>query len=256
MKLEKVRLRARYAATTAAGLLAAFCLAVESAPGETVKDSREAKRATETIVIDGRLDERSWREADAIALSHVFKGPRLHSLPRTEARFLWDDLNFYIGFRCADDDVWSFSQVNDQPLYKGDVVEVFVRPTTDKLRYYEFVIAPNGAIFDARYPSRGAGLSGRFVPWNSDAAISTTIAGTDGDYEDDDDGYVVEAAIPLSVFAESERPRPGRQWQVGAFRYDYSKSYEDVLMLMSIPRVDPNLGFHDYERYGALRFER
>ncbi len=227
-------------------------------PSNEIKEDPQpyrVRKSSTPIVIDGRLDEAAWQGANTITRFYLFRPVDVPRLPATTVRLLWDSQYLYISFECEDDDIWSYSEVNDDPLYKGDVVELFIKPRRDSLAYYEFVIAPNGAIYDARYPSRGAGLSYRFGKWNSGARIASTLDGTDDNYLDEDQGYVVEIAIPLTAFSSSEQPSIDAEWTFGVFRYDFSKSYEDSLMLMSFPHASNQFGFHHYEHYAPLQFE-
>jgi hypothetical protein len=214
-----------------------------------------ARFTTEPIKIDGLINEPAWDRAAKITDFKLFSPVNVEKLPQTTAKLLWDKDYLYVAFECEDDDIWSFSDKNDDPLYSGDVVELFVKPSRNSLQYYEFVVAPNGAIYDARYPSRGAGLSHRFGKWNSEAKIATKINGTNDNHHDSDQGYAVEMAIPLTAFESRENPENGTEWTFGVFRYDFSKSFEDCLMLMSLPEAASNHGFHHYEAYQPLQFE-
>ena len=53
--------------------------------------------------------------------------------------------------------------------------------------------------------------------------------------------------------ATGGRPKPGDIWRFAACRYDYSKDF-DQPELSSIANV--RTGFHSYEDYAALRFEK
>jgi hypothetical protein len=235
-------------------VLASTCCGVEPIVTDKPPEPYIVHRAAQAPKIDGNLNEPAWERASAITKFNLFSRVDVDQLPTTTARILWDKTHLYLGFECDDDDIWSYSEKNDDPLYLGDVVELFVKPNRDSLKYYEFVVAPNGAIYDARYPSRGAGLSHRFGRWNSEAKIATQVKGSNDNHSDSDHGYSVEIAIPLEAFESQERPSEGTEWSFGVFRYDYSKSYEDCLMLMSIPKASASHGFHHYEAYGPLRF--
>ena len=186
--------------------------------------------------------------------NHLLETKNAEKVSATVARFLWDDKYLYVAFECEDCDIWSFSNKPDDHLWKGDVAELFIKPSTSVHAYYEFVIAPNGTMYDARYPSRGAGGYPRFKDWSSNAKVATTIDGTNGDAGDDDRGYVVEMAIPLAAFTGTAKPTNGVTWTVGAFRYDYSKLFETPMLLMSIPELER--GFHYYEGYNKLTFKK
>ncbi len=209
---------------------------------------------TQEIQVDGVLDEEAWAGADPVSLPFLYKPLKDGRISATSVRLLWDLDTLYVGFVCDDDDIWSYSDEPDDELWLGDVVEVFLKPSRSKLSYCEFVVAPNGTLFDARYPSRGAGGYRRFRNWSSNARVATKIRGSDGEWRDTDIGYTVELAIPISAFSEiAEAPSSGTSWTFGIFRYDYSKNLEKKLLLMSGPNPGKE-GFHSYEEYRQLDF--
>ncbi len=205
--------------------------------------------------LDGKLDDAAWQSAAVLVLTNQYRPDYpVSNRPRTEVRFCWDDAHLYAAFSCEDDDVWSFGDQPDSTLWIGDAFELFLKPSRDRRAYVEFVVAPNGTLYDALYPSRGAGGGARFKTWFSGARIATAVDGTDGDWQDTDRGYVVELAIPWEAFAEiADPPRAGDEWTFGAFRCEVSHSRDDTLMLMSIPKSGPT-GFHSFEFYQPLRF--
>ncbi|MEA3364367.1 MAG: carbohydrate-binding family 9-like protein [Candidatus Hydrogenedentes bacterium] len=205
------------------------------------------------ITIDGRLDEPAWQRADVLSHFFVFSPENARILSPTEVRMLWDPEFFYLAYQCEDKDIWSFSNQRDDSLWDGDVAEFFVKPSRDQMLYYEFVIAPNATVFDARYPSRGAGGANRFKTWESGISVASTVNGTDNDYRDEDLGYIIEVAIPWQAFRDAGKPSIGTEWTFGAFRYDYSKLFEEPLLLKSFSGEALH-GFHSYESYGEMRF--
>ncbi len=229
----------------------ASCPAAEPAPA--VGAPYTCHFAASPVTIDGKLDEAAWKKADVISTFYAYQPDNPPSLTPTKVRFLWDDTNLYVCYECEDDDIWSFSDKDDDTLWDGDVGELFIKPSAKSFEYYEFVMAPSGALYDGRYPARGAGGFHRFKGWSSNAKVATSISGTDDDPTDTDKGYVIEVAIPLSAFGASAQPTNGTSWSFGAFRYDYSKSFEQTLLLMSIPEA-PSNGYHYYEGYGPLNF--
>ncbi len=211
------------------------------------------KESTGAIIIDGNIDEVAWKTANMITNFYAYSPKDAAVLSPTEARILWDNRNLYVAITCSDMDIWSLSDHVDDQLWRGDAAEFFVKPDRDSLAYYEFVIAPNGTLCDIRHSSRGAGGYYRFNSWSSNMRVKSIINGTDGDGSDLDVGYTVEMAIPLSAFHGSTPPADGVSWTFGVFRYDFSKLFEEPLLLMSIP--ESKRGFHYYEGYADLVFD-
>lgn len=211
--------------------------------------------ASGPIAIDGRIDEEAWKNVAPITTFNVYSPKNAENLSPTEARILWDSENLYLAIFCADLDIWSYSDEPDAELWLGDVAEFFVKPDHDSPTYYEFVVAPNGTLFDACYPSRGAGGFRRFKGWSSNARVAVDVDGTDGDCSDSDKGYTMEMAIPLSAFQGGVSPAESVVWTFGICRCDYSKLYDAPLRLMTMFQT-PSHGFHFYEGYADLVFSK
>src|SRR5687767_13816633 len=73
---------------------------VKNEPGKALS----IQKATEPIILDGKLDERSWLEAE-VAKDFFLNYPVDTALAefQTEARVTFDDHNFYVSFVCYDD---------------------------------------------------------------------------------------------------------------------------------------------------------
>ena len=207
--------------------------------------------ADRAIVIDGKLDESAWDNAEVVDRFYPYTTTTDSGRSPTRVRMLWDDKNLYVAFECVDDDIWSFSDRDDDDLWNGDAVEFFLHADSFGLGYKEFVVAPGGAVFDAEHASRGGGGGRRFKAWDAGVNAATVINGTDGDWHDNDTSYTVEFALPLSSVGDIHKG----MWTFGAFRYNYSKSFEEAQLLMSIPEA-PKWGFHYYPGYRPVIFKR
>ena len=74
---------------------------------------------------DGIADEESWKTA---LMSSNFVEPEGSKLQTqmTKARMLWDDKALYVFIEVSDTDINSPYKKRDDPLWKGDVVELFI----------------------------------------------------------------------------------------------------------------------------------
>ncbi|HXO19867.1 MAG TPA: carbohydrate-binding family 9-like protein, partial [Thermoanaerobaculia bacterium] len=69
----------------------------------------------------------------------------------TRVRLAWHETALHVRFDCADRDAWSTFTRRDDPLYREEVVEVFLAPgAADPALYYEIEVSPQGVLFDAR----------------------------------------------------------------------------------------------------------
>src|SRR5688572_6154985 len=98
--------------------------------------SYTAYRAGEAIQVDGRLDERAWRNAPrSPRFVDIITGePAIHD---TRAAVLWDDENLYVAFRVEEPLVRAKYTNHNDPIYYDNDVEVFF---AGKDAYYEFEI--------------------------------------------------------------------------------------------------------------------
>jgi hypothetical protein len=202
--------------------------------------------------IDGVLSESDWDRA-------MKAGPFVRSLDgkpcsaSTEARLLWDDENLYVAFQSADPNVAGVYFKDDEPLYRSNVVEIFLNPSGDPARGYdEIEVAPTNALFDASFvggPRQGMDLS-----WSSHARHAVRIDGTLNDPRDVDQGWTVELAIPFASLTGMPRPRPGRgdRWKFNLYRLRQGPGQPGEGQAYAPPmRGD----FHALDKFATLRFE-
>jgi hypothetical protein len=252
------------------------------------------------IHVDGVLDEPEWAEATRLGpfVRNVPEYPD-HPLPddarvmpaATTARVVWDDRALYVAFEMEDKDVWARRAARDDPALPGDeVVEVFVDPGGDEVRYYEFEFSPLGVVYDLfnyvpETPSDFeptapyVGLAG----WDArDVACAVKVRGTLDVVDDfapsapldEDGGWTIEIAIPWSAFRTTTTPSsrtrlhlppaPGDRWRLGLFRVERPRaSREGKLLgraeaehLAQFQAWSPTYKetFHRPERFGVLEF--
>jgi hypothetical protein len=220
--------------------------------------SREivCKRALAPVIIDGKLDDAAWRDADVI----TFVVPVTHKKPlsKTEARVAWDNDYLYVSYRAYDKDIWSVFTERDSATFQEDCLELFVQPNPTRQTYYNFEINALGTIYDARNVGRDSGGFDhhRWALWNCDGlAVGIAIEGTINNWQDTDRCWQMEMAVP---FAEVHSlgggsPKAGDIWRVLLARYDYSVHLPDGAELSTcapLTKVD----FHNSKEWSLLRF--
>ena len=215
-----------------------------------------ARRATEKVVLDGRLDEPDSKAA--------FKSPRfsdlVHGRPGihdTRAAVLWDERHLYVGYWVEEPFVEGTLTERDSLIYKNNDVELFI---AGRDAYYEFEINSLGTIyevffiweeafersgyaalpeFDRSRPGvrafRGVGFKNhprgpRIGYWNWDLPGLETAVHVDGtvnDNKDRDRGWTVELQIPWTGLAQlaspdgrSLPPRDGDVWRMDFSRFN------------------------------------
>lgn len=89
-------------------------------------------------------------------------------------------------FECKNSRYYSPYSGDNEPLFEGDVVEVFLRTGDDPKKYYEIEVAPNGAVFFADIFNDDGDINVTFSQKKVSAAVRKTA-----------DGYEADIKIPF-----------------------------------------------------------
>jgi len=101
-------------------------------------------RTAGPIIVDGRLDELSWKSAPRSSrfVDIVTGAPAWFD---TRVAILWDDDYLYFGFSAEETDVWATLTGRDSKIYEDNDLEVFI---AGKDAYYEFEINALNTIYE------------------------------------------------------------------------------------------------------------
>ena len=174
---------------------------------------------------------------------------------RTVARLLWSDEYLYFAAELIDRDIYAtHADEHDPPFGGDDIAELFVKPSRDHPYYWEFHVTALGATRDYFYARRSAGGDSRWKPYETGMRAAARVQGTANNWEDRDQRWIVEMAIPWSGFDRSGgRPNPGDYWTFLVARYDYSV-YLDAGVELSVAAPLPQAAFHLHEHYPYIMF--
>ncbi|MBI3990773.1 MAG: carbohydrate-binding family 9-like protein [Candidatus Omnitrophica bacterium] len=210
----------------------------------------------EHIKIDGKFNEPSWKKAEVID-NFIIPVTSKKPISKTEAKLLWDDKYLYVGFKAFDKDIWSYYKDRDDPTCTEDVLEVFFKTDAQKEPYYNFEINALGTVYDAFNLMRGAaGSDHRWKKWDCKGLkVATFIKGTLNNYEDVDEYWQLEIAIPFASLStlKGEIPNHNDKWSFHLARYDYSVYLPEGVELTSCAPLS-KLNFHWFEDWITLRF--
>jgi len=180
-----------------------------------------ARRVTGPLVLDGRLDENDWKEAEAIA--DFFQRERNEGVPgteRTEVRVLFDERNLYIGFTCFDSDIRRSSaraMFRDENQGSDDAISFMLDAFHDHRSAIQFVSNRNGAMEDLF--QNGEGTDTRNHDWD-------TVWNARG--SEDEKAWYVEIAIPFKSL-RFEVPKDGSAPVFGiGFKRNLPRKNEEV----------------------------
>ena len=159
---------------------------------ETAHLSRVATavRITESITIDGVLEEAVWTQAPLVS---DFTQQRPHTgepaTQRTEARFAYDNDNLYVGVVCFDEDPENITVNSIQKDFSGnesDGVTILIDGLHDRRSGFTFVVNPAGAKRDVQLSNDGNGN----VDWDGVWDVKTRLT---------EQGWTAEYLIPLKT---------------------------------------------------------
>ena len=214
-----------------------------------------AYRVSETIRIDGKLDELVWQRAPrSPRFIDILTGAR--TIHDTHAMVVWDDTNLYVAYRIEEPFVHAKYTNHHDPIYYDNDVEFFI---AGRDAYYEFEINAFNTCYEVFFiwedgyagfaqapefarsglkPFNGVGFTnhprgGRLGNFNWSFPGKQTAVQMDGTINDDKDhdrGWTVELAFPwkgLEWLAKAEKrslpPREGDVWRMDFSRFNSSK---------------------------------
>lgn len=189
--------------------------------------------ASNTIKIDGKIDEESWSLApwtgDFIDIEGSEKPePRF----KTRAKMLWDSVYFYIAAEMEEPHVWGKLIKRDAVIYHDNDFEVFIDPDGDTHEYYELEVNALNTQWDLliNKPYRDGGPA--INAWDIQGLKTAVyIDGTINNPNDTDRGWSIEIAIPWEVLSQcAHRPSPPENrdiWRVNFSRVEWQMNIEN-----------------------------
>jgi hypothetical protein len=177
------------------------------------------------ITIDGIANEPGWSTA-ATSSELVTGDGSPDPVGRAIARMTWDEQNLYVYVSVTDTDVFSQFKQHDEPLWKGDCVELFIDADGNRTGYVELQVNPNNATFDSFFASTRAQPGDE--KWDANLVTAVKVRGTADKSGDADQGWDVEIAIPLAAVKGKHDtmgvqlpPQVGDRWRLNVVRVDY-----------------------------------
>ena len=152
------------------------------------------KRAIDTIILDGMLEESSWQAADVADDWYTnYPVDTVRAPFQTEARLTFDDEFLYVSFVCYDDDTPDIinSLRRDFEYDLNDNVGFAIGPYNDKLNGFFFVITPAGVQMEGTVTGGGT-TDGSFSTFWDNKWYSKVVRYSDR--------WIAEMAIPFKSF--------------------------------------------------------
>ena len=214
------------------------------------------KREKNTIKIDGKLDDKVWETVPSISGSFHYPWEAVEA-PYTEFKAYHDNKNFYFSFAVKDEQVLVDEKWNDDErstVDNEDRVELFFAagdidvPQGGKLQpYYNVEVDAKGRVHDYS------------MVYYRDYMDSTwDMEGLKSAGQTTEDGYVVEAYIPLKTLNDLKLINEDHVMRTGVYRAEFSKPEKaEEITMQWISWVDPKTAEPDYHvnsSFGEFRF--
>ncbi len=181
-------------------------------------------RARGPITIDGVANDPGWA---GISPSPNFATGEGSPEPvgKASARMTWDDKYLYLSVQVIDNDIYSPYKNHDDPLWKSDVIEIFIDADSNRRGYIELQVNPNNATFDKWWPQTRATPGD--TSWESGMITAVKVRGTADKAGDTDQGWDAEIAIPWGAVKGRDDnmkvrlpPEVGDRWRMNVVRGD------------------------------------
>lgn len=230
-----------------------------------------AVKCSDPIVLDGKLNEKSWSNARWTDYFVDIEGdkqpkPRLN----TRVKMVWDEKYLYIAAELEEPHIWAYLKNHDEVVFRDNDFEIFIDPENCGQRYFEYEVNAKGTIFDLfllkSYRVGGHAL----VTWNFEGLKQgISIDGTLNNGKDIDKKWVVEVAIPYAALGFNfSSPATDKPWRINFSRVEWDTKFigdkyvKDVDPTTGKPKPEHNwvwspqgvVNMHFPERWGYLFF--
>ncbi len=194
----------------------------------------------EEVTIDGKLTEKAWAGIKPVSFVKVNKNKAVPKFP-TELKAAWTRQGVTFGFKMMETDMANLK--NDigkdsrdaSLIWWNDNVEIFLDPSGQRSGYFQFIVNPNGAIYDS--------IGRENTAWNPDGVKAAGHRGKDF--------WSVEIFVPYSIFKDLAGPATGVEWHGNFTRHRVTNGKNREYQGFNVTTGAPS---HNQNAFGPLRF--
>lgn len=191
------------------------------------------------------LDPNFWQEAISLVRAEDGEAPA----NPTKMRCFWNEDYLGVYFYAIDHDIWGSYTEPDDPIYREEVVEVFLAPfPNDLVNYFELELSPRNVPFSAKITNNGK--VNVDLSWTPNWETEVFIQGTLDNREDRDEFWLAKMLLPLADF--NVNVHPGDRWRGNFFRIDREPDEHSAWS----PVFTNPANFHTPQRFGEILFLR
>lgn len=191
-----------------------------------ISEDININKTSEEIVLDGILDEETWKSCKVHAKDffQYFPSDSILAEEQTTIRMSFDDENLYVGIECftSGDNFVIPTLRRDFRAGGNDNITLLIDPFNDGINAFMFGTNPAGVQREGLISNGGTSLNGFSTSWDNKWKCQTKI------YEDK---YVAEMSIPFSTLRFNKSTK---QWKFNAYRFDMQSNERSTWI--NIPR--------------------
>ncbi len=198
---------------------------------------------------DGTSGE--WEKAPWIDITQ--RVPRKDTYT-TRAKVLYSGTGIYVLFDCEDKILKSDYTKDNEDLWEGDVVEVFLWPREDFPVYFEYEVTPLNYELPIIVPNDKGHFFG-WLPWHYEGdrktRHQTSVRGGAKKNGAAITGWMAEIYIPYKLLTPlpAVPPEPGTRWRANLYRIDHDQG-ETTFSWQKTEKT-----FHEFHKFGTFVFE-
>lgn len=200
------------------------------------------KRTTNTIELDGILEDSFWKQAETTRNFHqYFPTDSVFASGRTFIKMLYDEVNLYIGIRieAIGNNYVIPSLQRDFRAGGNDNISLLFDTFNDGTNAFLFGINPAGVQREALISGGGSELRGFNTTWDVKWKSAVKVI---------ENGYTAELIIPLTSFKFKEGET---KWRFNSYRFDTQSNEQSTWFRIPQNQFIFNLAF-----MGEMRFEQ
>lgn len=207
--------------------------------------------STTDFALSGDGAAPAWERAEWVPLPRRAGGSVEYE---TRVKALYSGTGLYVLMDASDARITATMTEDFLDLWNEDVFEVFLWTDEAYPLYFEYEISPLGYELPILVPNFGGDFLG-WRPWHyeGDRRVrrATTTAGGPREPGAAVTGWRAEVFIPWALLTplRGVPPRPGSRWRANFYRVDYDGKTPTVWAWSPVEGT-----FHEYQRFGVLRF--
>ncbi len=211
-----MKYKGRFGMIALVALLASLGVKAQDTPRSYI-----AHKTNEAIVVDGKMDENSWRMAPW-SEDYIDIEGQLTPTYRTRMKMLWDEDYLYVLAEMEEPHIWATLKQRDTVIFYNNDFEIFIDAEGDTHNYYEFEMNAHNTVWDL-FLTKPYRNNGKVIDsWDIQGVKSAVdIRGTLNNSSDTDEGWTVEIALPWKVITEASKD--GRVPENDFWRLNFSR---------------------------------